>query len=838
MIKEDSTSGLSYADVHHRLAEIDRLRKSGGTAESRRRHIAEAHERMSQLLLLLRQQNQLSESPSARITEAQALMHRAVLFRDMGATFEEAISYHDAATLWFCVERERRQLNFPTSDDALANGVLCGAMSAAVLLRDASESRGSPMPRHDAALVASASDSSRKSHSGIHAGQGSGVGGCPQETREGDVPLGEETSQMSYPNLLRAWRELMRVGTVLEEFQCLELAANYYELAAVILVKGKGREILQPPHPSNSFAAAAAGGGDGRAGDDGNSSSINNNASRRSSVSSSGKHAATSKSIAQVLWGHVEGALYHMKEGKQQQQQQQQQQQSTAASAAGEVLDACGLGMDSAPLEVYSRTHMYEVILALHRASMVSAVTQDYPRAMLYADTLMQTLTVEAEQQRRFKDDPPLFPHSFIHACNAEEWHAKEGEDNTRGGNSRPTLKSKGDEKDEKECGTTDPAPEDRNASLGSHSTLTHMAHPQTTLEAFSFVATHLSRWVQLIVLKVYMLLIHDDSGAEHVTRTSHRSNPKDNDACGKNNIRSFSVCSGTAREEKDDVGEAAMMAISTLFDLAGEVRRVERDLIRYSEAAHRASMDTIKIANAYENGYFHSPSLSFSHCRVATRTEFSCPLAPYCSRDTHHHAGEGEEKKREQQQDGSKFASCTKTEDVLGNDDGDRKKKLAAKALAQRLLQSDALRKLRVAAASSKLSDYMRKQQQQQQTTVTGRNEEASMISNVDSKDEQNSEKKVLRDNGEDESDFEDVRLRRLAASLHVVYTCARNFHSSEEDALSARTALREAVAIVDEHLAALGMSSRTLTIMGQRLLREVFYPKSATMIGGLLNE
>ncbi|EKF29543.1 hypothetical protein MOQ_005716 [Trypanosoma cruzi marinkellei] len=789
---------------------------------------------MSQLLSLLRQQNQLSESPSSRITEAQVLMHRAVLFRDLGATLEEAISYHDAATLWFCIERERRQLNFPTSDDALANGVLCGAMSAAVLLRGASELRDSPMPRHDVALFASDSDSSRKSHSSLHAGRGGGGGRWPQEAREGEMPLGEEAPQISHSNLLRAWRELMRVGTVLEEFQCLELAANYYELAALMLVKGKEREILQPPHSSNSFAAAAAGGGgDGRVGDDGNSSSSNTNASRRSSVSSSGKHAATSRSIAQVLWGHVEGALYHMKEGK-------QQQQSTAASATGEVLDACGLGMDAAPLEVYSRTHMYEVILALHRASMVSAVTQDYPRAMLYADTLLQTLTVEAEQRRRPKDDPPLFPHSFMHAYNAEERHAKEEEDNRRGGNSKPTLTSKGDKNDEKECGITDSAPEHRHASLGSHLTLTHVAHPQTTLEAFSFVTTHLSRWVQLIVLKVYILLIHDDSGAEHVTRTSHRRNPKGNDACGKKNIRSFSGSSGTASEEKDDVSEAAMMAISTLFDLAGEVRRVERDVIRHSEAAHRASMDTRKIANAYENGYFFSPALSFSHCHVATRTEFSCPFDPHRPCDTHHPAEEGEEKKQLQQQDDSNVTSCTKTGDVLGNDDGDGKKRLEAKALAQRLLQSDALRKLHVAAASLKLNDYVRKhqQQQQQQTTVNGRNEEASMIFNVDSENEQNPEKNVLRDNGEDESDLDDVRLRRLAASLHVVYTCARNFHSSEEDALSLRTALREAVGSVDEHLAALGMSSRTLTIMGQRLLRGVFYPKSATMISGLLNE
>ncbi|KEG07728.1 hypothetical protein DQ04_08971020 [Trypanosoma grayi] len=112
--EEDASSRFSYGELHERLSKIGRLARSRETPESRRSALAEAQRDMSELLRRLRHQCRFSESPSARVVEAQALMHQAVLFREASDVLGEAQAYDDASTLWFRVERERRLLNFPT----------------------------------------------------------------------------------------------------------------------------------------------------------------------------------------------------------------------------------------------------------------------------------------------------------------------------------------------------------------------------------------------------------------------------------------------------------------------------------------------------------------------------------------------------------------------------------------------------------------------------------------------------------------------------------------------------------------------------------------------------
>ncbi|KEG07727.1 hypothetical protein DQ04_08971010 [Trypanosoma grayi] len=612
-------------------------------------------------------------------------------------------------------------------------------MACAVLLREVPNLRDSPMPQHAAALVSDAANSNKSSGGGA--------------TRQCDRHLLGDAPKMPNAYLSRAWAMLMRIGSVLEEFQCLELAANYFELAAVILVQEEHTptrtQLLSNPS-------------DGGAVEDGSKSG--KGVLKGSFAASLSEHASAAKTVTKSLWGRVGGALNQLKEGK---QQQQQSSSSLPFPDADKSVGSVSGGPLQCALEVYPRTLLYEFSIALHRAAMVSAVARDYPCTLLYTDTLLQTLAAEA-QRRRPTHDPPLFPQAFTQCGEAEQQQQQQ------------QGQSVGEACSE----------ENNEACIGATShftvlpTVAFVPPPKTTLNAFAFILTHLSRWVQLIVLKVYILLLHDGEGSS-----------KDDD--GKK-------CATPA--------EAVLVEIGVLFDLAGEMRRVGRGVIQLGAANAAASA----AGDGRSSDGKRKPSLSHRRSTSAVGKDSALCIASHCLTTT---SSSDDTPAAQQEPCTHQQEERQKPQEPLNG------KAIAARALARRLLQSDALRQLRARAAAAGPTPRDAEQQQQQFEAV-GDGDESGNEGACDTPHEASSH------SNDSESACDDLHLRRIAAALQVV--CARvqryaHDPASVEKAPSEHAGLRRAVAAVDARLTAVGMRSRTLTIMGQRLLRGVFYPVGA---------
>jgi hypothetical protein len=227
----ESSAPLSYATLHHTLASIrQKLSKNKRTLA---KVVPQVTSDMEQLIFALKQHNMHSISPSSRIAEAQAWTNKAVIDKAAGRPEDEAQSYLCAANIWFHLERERKSVNFPTTDDCLARGVSCCAMACSVLLSQKPHVNSSPLPRRMA-------------------------------------------TKQQIPNLhlSRCWAVCMKVASVLTEFHCLEMAADYYELSAIVVTSDP---------PTAALAAAAAAG----ASASGPSSSFANNGSMSGSADGS-----------------------------------------------------------------------------------------------------------------------------------------------------------------------------------------------------------------------------------------------------------------------------------------------------------------------------------------------------------------------------------------------------------------------------------------------------------------------------------------------------------------------------------------------------------------------
>ena len=188
----NAPSSLSYATLQQSLAAIgQKLSKNKRTMS---KLIPQATADMEQLIFALKQHNMHRVSSSSRVAEAQAWANKAVIDKHANRPEDEAQSYLCAANIWFHIERERKSVNFPTTDDCLARGVSCCAMACSVLLSQRPNVASSPLPRRMQAK-----------------------------------------QQMPNIHLSRCWAICMKVATVLTEFNCLEMAADYYELAAVVV---------------------------------------------------------------------------------------------------------------------------------------------------------------------------------------------------------------------------------------------------------------------------------------------------------------------------------------------------------------------------------------------------------------------------------------------------------------------------------------------------------------------------------------------------------------------------------------------------------------------------
>jgi hypothetical protein len=162
-----------------------------------------------QLLFSLKHHSMHSDSASSRVMEAQAWMHKAAIEKAACRAEDEAAAYLTASALWTAIEVERKSLNVLTSGDALARAVLCCAMGCNVLLTIKPNITTSPLP----------------------------------------IKL----TRMLHQHISKCWSVCVRVASLLSDFGCYEMSADYYELAAILVT-------VDAPPPATSALPKKAGG--------------------------------------------------------------------------------------------------------------------------------------------------------------------------------------------------------------------------------------------------------------------------------------------------------------------------------------------------------------------------------------------------------------------------------------------------------------------------------------------------------------------------------------------------------------------------------------------------
>ena len=171
-------------------------------------------EELKQLLMTVKTENMRAESPSARVAEAEVVMAQAVALKQLGHHHAEAQAYLSASSIWIEIERERRNSNLPSTDDALAKGVLCGAIACGILVSQ----RPNPIT-------------------------------SPATRRIGVQPIPLPASK----HLTKCWGICFQLGCILyHDFGCMEMAADYFEMASQIVT---ARQLSVPTQAQPNAAA-------------------------------------------------------------------------------------------------------------------------------------------------------------------------------------------------------------------------------------------------------------------------------------------------------------------------------------------------------------------------------------------------------------------------------------------------------------------------------------------------------------------------------------------------------------------------------------------------------
>lgn len=343
-----------------------------------------------QLLFSLKHHSMHSDSASSRVMEAQAWMHKAAIEKAACRAEDEAAAYLTAAALWTAIEAERKALNVLTSGDALARGVLCCAMGCNVLLTIKPNIATSPLPM--------------------------------------------KLTKMVHHHISKCWAVCVRVASLLSDFGCYEMSADYYELAAILVTMDAPPASSAPLHskrtvPSQARQPASATTAVDRAHVDptaaSSSSACGDAAPTRgaSMLRDAQSSSPTTSSIAGPSRTHIRRGQ-QLGQGSPTHSVRSRITTGTASVAGGglnhnrvfrageRVFSGAVYGelrKGTPPMALILNGFMDQYLVALSSCAMTCALTQDYPRCISVVDDLLMHV-VGVETARR----PPELSTAWI----------------------------------------------------------------------------------------------------------------------------------------------------------------------------------------------------------------------------------------------------------------------------------------------------------------------------------------------------------------------------------------------------------------------------------------